>query len=110
MASVTMTASFLGATTMVSHSPATSGRRLLVVAASASRGAEGGENVKLNFDAKKECNNNGRRDLMFAAAAAAVCSAAGIAVAEEPKAGSPDARKFYAPVCVTMPTAKVCHK
>ncbi|KAK3223944.1 hypothetical protein Dsin_010969 [Dipteronia sinensis] len=109
MASMTMTSSFLGTTTatMVSHSPATSRRRLAVVA-SASKRVEG-EKVKLNIDAKKE-SNNGRRDLMFAAAAAAVCSAAGIAVAEEPKAGTPEARKFYAPVCVTMPTAKACHK
>lgn len=50
---------------------------------------------------------------MFAAAAASVCSVAGIGIAmaaEEPKAGTPEAKKFYAPVCVTMPTAKVCHK
>lgn len=67
------------------------------------------EKVNLNVDTKKECSN-GRRDLMFAAAAAAVCSIAEIAVAKEPKPGTPDAKKLYAPVCVTMPTAKICHK
>ncbi|GLT54746.1 hypothetical protein SLA2020_279200 [Shorea laevis] len=30
--------------------------------------------------------------------------------AEGPKPGSPEARKIYAPVCVTMPTAKICRK
>ncbi|KAJ4711611.1 Photosystem II 5 kDa protein chloroplastic-like [Melia azedarach] len=108
MASMTMTASFLGgATSIVSHTPAASRRRLVV--ASAGRGAEG-EKVRMNVEAKPK-SSNGRRDLMFAAgAAAAVCSVAGIATAEGPKAGTPEARKFYAPVCVTMPTAKICHK
>jgi hypothetical protein len=27
----------------------------------------------------------------------------------DPKKGSPEAKKKYAPICVTMPTAKVCH-
>lgn len=47
---------------------------------------------------------------MFAAAAAAVCSVAGMAVADEPKPGTPEAKKIYAPVCVTMPTARICRK
>ncbi|KAJ6841231.1 putative photosystem II 5 kDa protein, chloroplastic [Iris pallida] len=47
---------------------------------------------------------------MFAAAAAAISVAGqGIALAEELK-GGPEARKAYAPVCVTMPTARICHK
>ncbi|KAJ0038670.1 hypothetical protein Pint_23988 [Pistacia integerrima] len=107
MASMTMTASFLGGANIVNQSPVPARRRLVV--ASAARGAAEGEKVNLNVEAKKE-SNNGRRDLMFAAAAAAVCSAAGLAVAEPPKAGTREAKKFYAPVCVTMPTAKVCHK
>lgn len=56
-------------------------------------------------------SNNGRRELMFAGAAMAACSIAKAAMADvEPKAGTPDAKKKYAPICVTMPTAKICHK
>ncbi|KAL6994761.1 hypothetical protein U1Q18_044528 [Sarracenia purpurea var. burkii] len=51
-----------------------------------------------------------RRDLVFAAAAAAVCSVAGVAAAVETKRGTSDAKKIYAPVRVTMPTARICHK
>lgn len=55
--------------------------------------------------------NSGRRELVFAAAAAAACSIAKIAMAEdEPKPGTPEAKKKYAPVCVTMPTARICRK
>ena len=74
----------------------------------AAKGAEV-ESVKLSSKTKRECNNS-RRELMFAAAAVAVCSVAGVAAAEAPKSGTAEAKKFYAPVCVTMPTAKVCHK
>ncbi|XP_059649117.1 photosystem II 5 kDa protein, chloroplastic-like [Cornus florida] len=110
MASITMTASFLGGATLSGRSSATTHRRL-VVTKSVNKASCEGERVKVRDDSKKESNNNGRRDLMFAAAAAAaVCSAAGIAVAGEPKPGSPEAKKFYAPVCVTMPTARVCRK
>jgi len=50
-----------------------------------------------------------RRDLVFTAAAAAVCSLAKVAMADdEPKRGTEAAKKKYAPVCVTMPTAKIC--
>ncbi|XP_015881637.1 photosystem II 5 kDa protein, chloroplastic-like [Ziziphus jujuba] len=105
MASFTMTASFLGGATLASPSPINNSRRLVVAKAA---GAAEGEKVNLNSETKKE-SNNGRRDLMFAAAAAAVCSAAGIALAD-PKPGTPEAKKAYAPICVTMPTAKVCHK
>ncbi|MEW9503589.1 hypothetical protein, partial [Jeotgalibacillus marinus] len=52
----------------------------------------------------------GRRAVMFAAAAAAVSAIGGAAIAASGvKNGSPDAKKKYAPICVTMPTAKVCH-
>ncbi|KAL6953158.1 hypothetical protein U1Q18_047340 [Sarracenia purpurea var. burkii] len=51
-----------------------------------------------------------RRDLVFVAAAAAVCSVVGVAAAVEPKRGTSDAKKIYAPVRVTMPTARICHK
>lgn len=108
MASVTMTSSFLGGACLADRSPAAAARRSLVVVNSARTGAEG-EKVKLNYDAKKE-GNNGRRELVFAAAAAAVSSVAGIAMADGPKPGTPEAKKAYAPICVTMPTAKICHK
>ena len=45
---------------------------------------------------------------MFAVAAAAVFSVAGMAVADEPKPGTSEAKKKYAPVCVTNPTASIC--
>lgn len=107
MASITMAAaSFLGSTTLSNRSPVAGSRRIVVT--NAARAAEG-EKVKVSCDTKKE-SNNGRRDLVFAAAAAAVCSVAGMAAAEGPKPGSPEARKIYAPVCVTMPTAKICRR
>ncbi|KAK9692344.1 hypothetical protein RND81_09G257600 [Saponaria officinalis] len=52
-----------------------------------------------------------RRDIVFTAAVAAACSVAKIALAEEePKRGTEEAKKKYAPICVTMPTARICHK
>lgn len=60
--------------------------------------------------AKGESSSNGRRELVFAAAAAAACSVAKIAMAIEPKPGTIEAKKKYAPVCVTMPTARICKK
>ncbi|XP_058072767.1 photosystem II 5 kDa protein, chloroplastic-like [Magnolia sinica] len=113
MASVTMTASFLGSIT-ASDRPSVNRRRLMVAKAAK---VEGNGIEKLNFtnkDSSKNNNNNTRRDVMFAAAAAAVSSivgGVGIAIAtEEPKRGTPEAKKIYAPVCVTMPTARICHK
>ncbi|KAK8639842.1 hypothetical protein V6N13_138209 [Hibiscus sabdariffa] len=107
MASITMTAPFLSATNLAKGSPRM-GQRRLVVVANAAKGGEV-EGVQLSGETKRE-SSNGRRDLMFAAAAAAaaLCSVAGVAMAE-PKPGSAEAKKTYAPVCVTMPTAKVCH-
>ncbi|XP_027355177.1 photosystem II 5 kDa protein, chloroplastic-like [Abrus precatorius] len=106
MASITMTATFLGSSAVTNRSPVASQRRLVV--ASAARTVEG-EKGKVNYENKE--GSNGRRNMMFAAAAAAaVCSVAGMALADQPKPGTPEARKTYAPVCVTMPTAKICHK
>lgn len=102
-----MTASFLGTSLATTQSPVASHRRHSVVA-SAAKGAEM-EKSKVKFEANKE-SSNGRRELMFAAAAAVICSVSGIAMAEEPKAGTAEAKKFYAPVCVTMPTARICRK
>ncbi|KAB1227635.1 Photosystem II 5 kDa protein, chloroplastic [Morella rubra] len=109
MASMTMSASFLaGAASTVTKHPSTSSRRGLIVA-KASRATEG-EKTNLEFKNKsKEESSSGRRDLFFAAAAAAAFSVAKVAMADgEPKRGSPEAKKKYAPICVTMPTARIC--
>lgn len=103
-----MTSSLLGGSTLANRSPVAATSRRLVIT-NAARGAEGEKVKVVNCDTEKE-SNNGRRDLVFAAAAAAVCSVARIAVAVEPKRGTPEARKSYAPVCVTMPTARICRK
>ncbi|XP_042491892.1 photosystem II 5 kDa protein, chloroplastic-like [Macadamia integrifolia] len=107
MASITMSASLLGGINACERRRSAATHKRLVVAK-----AVEAEQVKLsnNNDGKNE-SSSGRRDLMFAAAAAALCSVAGIAVAVEgPKRGSAEARKIYAPICVTMPTARICHK
>ncbi|KAE8705720.1 40S ribosomal protein S2 [Hibiscus syriacus] len=70
-------------------------------------GSDQGE--KGNLEMKQE-SRNGRRDLGFAAAAAAIWSFANAAMGEEPKRGTPEAKKKYASVCVTMPTASICRK
>lgn len=102
MASITMAASFLGAATVSKQSSTPAFRG--VVMAKATRGMETSNNTNEETSSK-------RRDLMFAAAAAAACSIAKIALAEEePKRGSSEAKKKYAPICVTMPTAKICYK
>jgi hypothetical protein len=54
---------------------------------------------------------SGRRAIMLGVAAAAVVAAGSIqrsAFADEPKPGTPEAKKKYASICVTMPTAKIC--
>ncbi|KAG5238400.1 photosystem II kD family protein [Salix suchowensis] len=103
MASITMTAPFLTGSTMAKQ-PSTAPRGGLIVA-KASRATE-----RVNVEMKnKEESSSGRRDLLFAAAAAAACSIARVAMAdEEPKSGTPEAKKKYAPICVTMPTARIC--
>ncbi|XVE76730.1 hypothetical protein DITRI_Ditri13aG0004900 [Diplodiscus trichospermus] len=106
MASITMTASSLSTISLIKGSPKIAHRRLAV--ANAAKKAEV-ETVKLSGETERECDN-GRRELMFAAAAAAVCSVAGVAAAAEPKRGTAEAKKLYAPVCVTMPTARICRK
>ncbi|RZB66589.1 Photosystem II 5 kDa protein, chloroplastic [Glycine soja] len=102
MASFTMTASILGSPAVTNRSAVATQRRSLVVNAAKAVEAE-----KVSYDNDMD-GSNGRRNLMFAAAAAAVCSVAGMAVADEPKPGTPEAKKKYAPICVTMPTARIC--
>ncbi|KAK7271571.1 hypothetical protein RJT34_27589 [Clitoria ternatea] len=104
MASFTMTASTLGCPAITNRSAVATQRRFVI---SAARSIEGEK--KISYDNDKE-GNNGRRNLMFAAAAAAACSVAGMALADEPKPGTPEAKKKYAPICVTMPTARICRK
>ncbi|XP_052211069.1 photosystem II 5 kDa protein, chloroplastic-like [Diospyros lotus] len=108
MASVTMAASFIAGAALSGGTPAAAQRRLVITNNAKATGS-GGEKMKVSQESKSEANS-GRRDLVFAAAAAAVCSVAGVAMAGEPKPGTPEARKIYAPICVTMPTAKICHK
>ncbi|CAI9768625.1 unnamed protein product [Fraxinus pennsylvanica] len=100
MASMTMTASFLGGSP-ISKQPPTATRRRGVVMVKASK------EEKVVMGTKEEGNST-RRDLMFAAAAAAAFSVAKVAMADEPKRGSAEAKKKYAPICVTMPTARIC--
>ncbi|KAK9273382.1 hypothetical protein L1049_018192 [Liquidambar formosana] len=111
MASITMTASFLGSSTStITKHPLPTSRRGLVVA-KASRATEGEKTeMVVSSNSKEGSSINGRRELVFAAAAAAACSIAKVAMADEPQPGTPEAKKKYAPVCVTMPTARICRK
>ncbi|KAF7833722.1 photosystem II 5 kDa protein, chloroplastic-like [Senna tora] len=107
MASMTMAASFMGGVMTKNPSASSSpSRRSLIVAAKAE-----GERGNLEISKGRKEEGSGRRDLVFAAAAVAACSIANIAMADdEPKAGTPEAKKKYAPICVTMPTARICRK
>ncbi|XP_004252895.1 photosystem II 5 kDa protein, chloroplastic [Solanum lycopersicum] len=109
MASMTMTTSLAGGSiaALTKAPAATRGARVVMVKASSH--VSEGENVVMSN--KKEINNNngGRRELFFAMAAAAACSVAGAAMADdEPKRGSPEAKKKYFQVCVSNPTARIC--
>ncbi|KAK4763381.1 hypothetical protein SAY86_009149 [Trapa natans] len=108
MASMTMTASFLA----ISVLPVSAPRRGMIVA-NAARGVDGERtSIELKSNAAgADEKANGRRELVFAAASAAVAAIAGAALADdEPKPGTPEAKKKYAAICVTMPTAKICRK
>ncbi|KDP22103.1 hypothetical protein JCGZ_25934 [Jatropha curcas] len=108
MASMTMTASFLATGSTMAKQPLTTPRRGLIVA-KASTPADG-DKVSVEMKNREE-SSNGRRNLVFVAAATAAFSVAKIAMADdEPKAGTPEAKKKYSPVCVTMPTARICRK
>lgn len=106
MASMTMAASFLTGSTSTITKPSTARRSLIVAKASnAPEGEKGSLEMKKSISSS---SSSGRRDLMFAAAAAAACSIAKAAMADEPKRGTKEAKEKYAPVCVTMPTARIC--
>ncbi|KAG5613965.1 hypothetical protein H5410_013789 [Solanum commersonii] len=67
------------------------------------------EKIVTKKEGKK--SNGSRRELAFALVAiVATSSFASAVMAEEPKAGTLEAKKKYAPICVTMPTARICHK
>ncbi|CAN6482357.1 unnamed protein product [Victoria cruziana] len=116
MASVTAIASCpastaFGGSKLSRYSPSAAPR----MAAALSQQPRGGVAVRAQAAETEaaEKKSSGRRDVVFGAAAAAVfwsaVSATGEANAsEEPKKGSPEAKKRYAPVCVTMPTAGIC--
>lgn len=108
MAAVTMTSSFLGSAVVAAPTtkqPSVAVGRGSVVMAKASKVTSD----KIELNNKSEETGNGRRDMMFALAAAAACSVANIALADdEPKRGSAEAKKKYAQICVTMPTARIC--
>ncbi|XVF19289.1 hypothetical protein REPUB_Repub11eG0097400 [Reevesia pubescens] len=106
MASMSMTASLLpSSSSTLSRLPPTTVRRGRIVA----KAARADQGEKASWELKQE-SSNGRRELIFAAVAAAAWSFANIAMGEEPKRGTPEAKKKYAPICVTMPTARICRK
>ncbi|MBA0650723.1 hypothetical protein Goklo_018110 [Gossypium klotzschianum] len=106
MASMSMTASLLpSSSSSLTRLPSRAARRGAIVAKATS--ADQGD--KASLEIMKQEGSNGRRELIFAAAAAAACSVANVAMGEEePKRGTAEAKKKYAPVCVTMPTARIC--
>ncbi|KAI4383693.1 hypothetical protein MLD38_009499 [Melastoma candidum] len=106
MASVTMAAASFVATSVAAKQPA----RNLVVTAKASS-SQPQQKASVEFKVREE-ETGTRRDLVFAAAAstAAAMVAKAAMADDEPKPGTPEAKKKYAPICVTMPTAKICHK
>uniref|UniRef100_A0A0A9HEK0 Photosystem II 5 kDa protein, chloroplastic n=1 Tax=Arundo donax TaxID=35708 RepID=A0A0A9HEK0_ARUDO len=106
MASLTMMASFAA---VAAAAPSRRGSFAVARAAKVERCHQ--EPARLQAAEKAEARPaDGRRAVMLASAAAAVAAIGGAGVASaEPKKGSPEAKKKYAPICVTMPTAKICH-
>ncbi|MBA0756152.1 hypothetical protein Gogos_020543 [Gossypium gossypioides] len=106
MASMSLTASLLpSSSSSLTRLPSRAARRGAIAAKATS--ADQGD--KASLEIMKQEGSNGRRELIFAAAAAAACSVANVAMGEEePKRGTAEAKKKYASVCVTMPTARIC--
>uniref|UniRef100_A0A0E0CMH1 Uncharacterized protein n=1 Tax=Oryza meridionalis TaxID=40149 RepID=A0A0E0CMH1_9ORYZ len=124
MASLTMMASLSAvAPAVVSGRAAAPRRGSLAVARAAAGRAECqheahhcGEGCGCGCGCRGGAGAEGRRAVMFAAAAVALSAigagggGASAAFAEsDVKRGTPEAKKKYAQICVTMPTAKVCH-
>ncbi|XP_066331873.1 photosystem II 5 kDa protein, chloroplastic-like [Miscanthus floridulus] len=107
MASLTMMASFAA---VAVAAPSRRGSFAVVRAAKADRCQQEPASARLAAAAAEARPAEGRRAVMLAAAAAAVAAIGGAGAAmADPKKGSPEAKKKYAPICVTMPTAKICH-
>ncbi|KAG0533594.1 hypothetical protein BDA96_04G205800 [Sorghum bicolor] len=111
MASLTMMASFAA---VAVAAPSRRGSFAVVRAANKAdhrcHQQEEPASARLAAAAAAEEPAEGRRAVMLAAAAAAVAAIGGAGAAmADPKKGSPEAKKKYAPICVTMPTAKICH-
>ncbi|KAL6634632.1 hypothetical protein ACP70R_027303 [Stipagrostis hirtigluma subsp. patula] len=105
MASLTMMASFAA---VAAAAPSRRGSFVVARAAKVERGQQ--EPAAARLQAVEARPAEGRRAVMLAAAAAAVAAIGGSGAAmADPKKGSPEAKKKYAPICVTMPTAKICH-
>ncbi|CAK9314205.1 unnamed protein product [Citrullus colocynthis] len=106
MASMAMTASFLP--TATTKQPSTAARRALVIAKASTSNHT--SNVNLESKNVKVESRQGRRELVAAAVTVAAATLAKAAMADEPPRGSPEAKQKYAPICVTMPTARICRK
>lgn len=108
MASLTMMASFAA---VAAAAPSRRGTFAVARAAKVDRCQQ--EPARLAAAAEETAEARpaeGRRAVMMAAAAACVAAIGGAGAAMAgPKNGTPEAKKKYAPICVTMPTAKVCH-
>ena len=110
MASLTMMASLSAAVAVDRRVQQAAAPRRAVVARAAK--IECQEPAKLvQAEESSSRGAEGRRAVVFAAAAAAVSAIGRGAAFAEPdvKRGSPEAKKKYATICVSMPTAKVCH-
>lgn len=105
-----MTASFLPVT---AKHPSATARRSLVVAKASTSGAtpNDGSNASLEIKNLKVDGSQGRRELVAAAMTVAAATLAKAAMADdEPERGTAEAKKKYAVICVTMPTARICRK
>ena len=108
MASLTMMASLSAVAAVAADRRVAAPRRGSLVVARAAK-VECQEPAG-KLQAEEARGAEGRRAVMFAAAAAAVSAIGGAAIAaSDVKPGSSEAKKKYAPICVTMPTAKACH-
>ncbi|XP_022148791.1 photosystem II 5 kDa protein, chloroplastic [Momordica charantia] len=105
MASTAIAASFLPLT--AKHPSAATRRALIVAKASAAANDASKPNLEMNRSVQVE-SWQGRRELVAAAVTVAAATLAKAAMADEPKRGSAEAKQKYAPVCVTMPTARIC--
>ncbi|KAG6570402.1 Photosystem II 5 kDa protein, chloroplastic, partial [Cucurbita argyrosperma subsp. argyrosperma] len=112
MASMSITASFLPFTATQPSAAAAAARRALFVTKASTSAAATDSNSNANLEIKnvKVESSQGRRELVAAAVTVAAATFAKAAMADEPPRGSAEAKQKYAPICVTMPTARICRK